>query len=992
MSAKSTKDNEMTVRTPTMVGREGELERLRRCLHARGDNHFLYYWAHGGLGKTRLLEELERLVAEAGPGFHCTGIIDLYHTDTHSTSDVERAIVEGLDPDRQYFARYRAERERYELLRERGTDPGVLEQRRAELGRLFIAGCREMAPDVRKLVLCFDTVELLQYESSVVEETAGLDTSDTRVKPWLLDKLPRLANVLVVFAGRPKLPAPGDPGDPQARLVADMERAFGSQLTVVELQPLTLEEARAFVEALSDGAEVIPEKYLPVVHRLTSGRPIFLHLVVDLIRVLSPEPRIVLEMFDQYADRLDALDKDEWLAEARDQVEREILRGIVNEEAELGGPLSRITLMPKGVDVEILHQALGMPQGEADRLLARLEPLSFVKRFNPRAGAERLHGERVFLHDEMYALLRSVMPNLRLNERTVAHGLVMNYYNPRIEALEQEIEQHGPEERLRLRERLQKLQVERLYYLLVQNPRQGYDEYRQLNNQANRRRWVGYGMRLLDEFLRFYNAPERRGQFQAAGISHEKIVRESVQMWVERFHWWGQYEREITFVERVLEHPDHFFIHPEQHVAVVGNIRALWARARAMLYGYEPEVVQEAQTMLEQLPTLDDCTPEQALARARLSTSIGYQSRLGGLLARASEQYVEAKAAFRKFADYPGELAMLLNNLVYVYALQGRMSLARPLAHDALRITEEMENDYSTGLTLSTLASIARMRGNYPQAVKYGDEALNIFRDLKDEHGTVLAYLSIAHATRRMAKHEMEKGRKLEDARRMLQDAQCSLDQALEVAETAGIKADIPQLQAEQGRTYRELGHVIRRLEGSEKALIEYRQSETRLKLALESQRWGAVERSDILQDLAETLFFSGDEAAARRCLAQVEELIGFEYHIIPGEHLPPENLPRDPFAPLGKVEMMRGQMAFAREQPEEGLKHYIMAYAYFVHFSPDAVEKDTLLEYLYRRLRDMPIEGQRALMASARSWGLQHDTGVDIGSFMQTLEDLLGV
>ena len=46
----------------------------------------------------RLLEALQRMVKEAGAEFVTSGIIDLYHTDTHSNSDVERLIVEGLDP------------------------------------------------------------------------------------------------------------------------------------------------------------------------------------------------------------------------------------------------------------------------------------------------------------------------------------------------------------------------------------------------------------------------------------------------------------------------------------------------------------------------------------------------------------------------------------------------------------------------------------------------------------------------------------------------------------------------------------------------------------------------------------------------------------------------------------------------------------------------------------------------------------------------------
>jgi tetratricopeptide (TPR) repeat protein len=989
-------ENGLTVRTPGVIGREDDLERLRKCLRARGENHYVYFWAHGGLGKTRLLEELQKMVEEAGPGFYSTGIIDLYHTDTHSTSDLERAIVEGLDPECKYFTRYRQERHRYELLRERGTDPGVLERRRGELSQIFINECREMSVDARKLVICFDTVELLQYESSAVEEMAGLDTMDARVKPWLLRNLPQLANVLVVFAGRPKRPVPGERIDPQARLVADLERAFGEGSMIVELQPFTFEETRAFIEALSDKKEIIPAQYLPVVHRLTGGRPILLHLVVDLIRRLSPEPRAVVEMFDQYADLVDAPDDDGRLTAARVQIEVEISSRIVKGKMEMGGLLGRLALMPKGVDAEILHQALGMPRDEAEEMLALLEPLSFVKRHKAPPGAERLHVEHTFLHDEMYWLLTrpSVMLTPRLDERQVAHSLEMSYYDPRIARLERELAERPPEERVSLRERLQKLQVERMYYILARDVRQGYAEYKLLSDQANRRRWVGFGMRVLDEFLRFYNTPELRKRFEDADIPYERVIRESAQMWVERFHWWGQREREEQFAHHILDQPGNFLIRPEEDLAILGNVCALWARARALRHGYEPEVVREAQEMLGRLPALVECTSEQALARARLSTSIGFQLALGGLLVQAAAQYVDAKAAFRKLEGYLDELAMLLNNLAFVYARQGRMTLARSLAHEALRINEEMGSDYSTGLTLSTLATIARMRGNYYQAILYSREALALFRELEESHGTVLAYRNIAQATRRMAKHELEKGRsdKLEEARRMMVEAQHTLDTALKVAEDAGLGADVPMLIAEQGRVYRELGHVVRELEGLEEGLVYYRQGEGHLRSALEATVWGEVEQADIVQDLAEVLFFSGDSPAARKYLAEIEEMLGSEHHIVPGEHLPDETLPREPFAPLGKVEMTRGQMAFAEGRVEEGIQHYMLAYAYLMRFSPDAVEKDALLDYLYKRLRDIPVERQRVLMESVRVRARQQDTGVDISSFVQTLEDLLGV
>jgi tetratricopeptide (TPR) repeat protein len=996
-----------------LIGRDKETEALRKYLYAPGSGrHYVYFWARGGLGKTRLLEELERMVEEAGPRFYFSGIIDLYHTDTHSTSDLERIIVEGLDPEQRYFAEYRQERKTYELLRERGTDPGILEERRQKLGDLFVKGCREMALNADKLVICFDTIELLQYESSVVEEKAGLDIADTRVKPWLLDKLAQLSNVLVVFVGRPKLPVQGETIDPQTRLVTDMGAAFGKDLSVIELKPFSFDETQTFLQYFEDAAEqeLVPAKYAKIIYRLTGGRPIFLHLIVDWLAVLALESRTILQMFDQYIDLADADEGDKRLEAARRDVERGILNAMFNDSGEIGGYLTNIALIPKGVDVDILNVALGLPKEEATQLLDNLEPLSFIKRYKSPPGIESVRGEQLFLHDEVYRLLtlRDVLPYLRMNERRIANTLVQNYYNARIATLEQQLAQSAIEQRLPLREQLQKLQVERVYYLLVADPSQGYAEYKRLTDQANRHRWVGFSMRLLDEFLRFYNAiiPDRRKLFEEIGIAHELILRESAWMWIERFYWWGQNQRLIQLAEHILQQPETFCIFCSteaikcsvEDLALVGNIYAFWAYAYSKLYGYAPSVVEKLQTILKRFPTLEDCTPEQAVALARLLNACGYQFRLAGRLNQATEYYSLAKAAFRSLESlltlYLEEYAMLLNNLAFAYAKLGRMILARPLAHEALRLNEEQGNEYSTGLTLSTLSQIARMRENYDQAMKYGQEALTIFHELGDIRGIALARQGIAQAKRAKAKHEFEKRRSssTEEVQQLLEEARSDLNAAQEAVAGTGITALDSQLLAEQGRVSREFGRIIHQEEGAKKAMQYFSQSVQLLQLAARDERWSVDEKADALQDLAETQFDLGDHRAALASLENIEALIGTEYLIIPGEQIPNPGLPSQHFEPLGKMEMLRGQMAFALGNWQDGLRHNVLAYTYFMRFSADAVKKTTMVEYLYRHLQILPVEQQQEILRGTYAWindSKLSDTGIEL---LQAIGELFGI
>ena len=469
--------------------------------------------------------------------------------------------------------------------------------------------------------------------------------------------------------------------------------------------------------------ELIPPKYLKIVYRLTGGRPIFLHLMVDWLAVLALESRTILQLFDQYMDLVDAEEGDARLETARQVVERGILNAVFNNSGEIGGYLTNIALMPKGADLNILNVTLGLPLEDARQLLEDLEFLSFIKSHRSLPGVISSRGEYIFLHDEVYRLLtsREVIPYLRMNERRIANALVRNYYNPRISELENDLATSGAEDRLSLREQLQRLQVERVYYLLVADPRKGYTEYKRLTDHANRHRWVGFAMRLLDEFLRFYNTmvPDRRALFERVGISHDQITRESTWMWVERFDWWGQDDRVIQLAEQVLASPETFAICSddvsvcsEQDMAIMGNIYAFWTGARARRNGYEPDVVTKALAMLNSMPspcrvlvgagivtcTFSDCN--------RISVSFRWLTRTcrDPIMRTEKSHFARSKVS----TITPRNIRCLLQSLAIVYAEQGRMAPARSLAHDALRINEEIGSEYSTGLTLVTLSRIAQ--------------------------------------------------------------------------------------------------------------------------------------------------------------------------------------------------------------------------------------------------------------------------------------------
>ncbi len=996
-----------TMKTRRLIGRKAEMKMLEDFLHKRGNSHLVYVESEGGYGKTRLLEEVARIAdpRSAGPGYHCTRIIDLYHTDTHATSDLEQLIAADLGPMvRPYFGAYLEKRDRYEALRERGADVSVLEELRKALSEAFVDGMVRLAPEAEKIVILFDTFELLQFETSVVEQTEELNAVNARIIWWLTKVLPRLRNVLVVFAGRPNL------AGQETNLIDGLRVAFGRDFHQIQLGPLSLSEARELIAELPDGPVFLPDELLPVAHRLTSGRPVFLHLLIDWFR-LSGEPAQMLAWFRERAELADpaVVEGDPRLAAAREETEQQIMQ-LIYTEAPQGQLLAIMGVLAKGFNAEILH-AIGLPQDLAEEYIRQLRPLSVVKEYK-RAGGERgeldlfPHEDRLFFHDEVYRLLelRPLLRDPHFNARLIAKSLVMVYYSPRIEGLQRQVDALLGQpanvgrvmERVQLRRTLQKLQVERLYYLLVLDPREGYAEYRRLSNVANRTRSVGFGMRLLDEFLRFYNRPNHKQTFAERGITEEQITRDSVRMWVERLHWCGMYKEELAFAPKTWQDPARFCLDLRRDVTTLAHIYALWSRAHAMTYRFDRQVTEEAQGWLDRLPPIHDCNADEALARARLCTSIGYEYRQGGYLNEAVAQDLQAKAAFRQASQaqsdglrYDDELAILLQNLAYVYARQGRLSLATPLALESLDLQEQAGSEYSKGLTLCTLARIETRRGNHEKALRYTEEALRIFQGVEDAHGITTAHLAEGEARRKMGKSAIDERRELDDAVLWLSGAERALKEGLAETQAVGLAALVPELLSELAKVYRELGRLRTHQGRAKEGTNLYIQSERFFEEA-DKCHLSPFARADTLEDWAELKMYREEPDEAEAKLVEVEKLVPREYHVLETPDCRGTLPATEYFWPLGKVERLRAQMAFGRLDHGHALRHALLAYTYFIRFSPEAQEQHTTVRITYEAMRALPQSQQESLLTELSEWAEKGEC-LEHHSFSATLEGLLG-
>src|SRR5436190_5073635 len=96
-------------RLEEMIGREEYLQEIKSALRDRSVLSYAFYFkGPGGIGKTRLLEEVNKLASDES--VKSVGIIDFYHNDMRSVSDLRAKIAEKLDPTNEFFSKYREAR------------------------------------------------------------------------------------------------------------------------------------------------------------------------------------------------------------------------------------------------------------------------------------------------------------------------------------------------------------------------------------------------------------------------------------------------------------------------------------------------------------------------------------------------------------------------------------------------------------------------------------------------------------------------------------------------------------------------------------------------------------------------------------------------------------------------------------------------------------------------------------------------------------------
>jgi tetratricopeptide (TPR) repeat protein len=984
------KKRSLLKRLPNIIGRQDFLVHIRKAIGNRSRQpHVLYFVGPGGIGKTRLLEEVGNLQESIEKPFLWSGIIDLYHEENHSPDIFIEAVAKKLDPSEKYFHVFWERRREFLEKRRQGFSGVELEKLRERAKDQFVQEYKALAAKNR-VVLCIDTMELIQYESDVVQKICKVEDEDTVIKNFLINLIIEMPNTVTILAGRPR-----------NKVQDTFKRALENSKVDFQLYKLNAFSEHETQRYLNEMIEKHPElekllepteKTYTYIFQMGQGRPIRLALCLDLVRFGGRLP-------DPDSDTLDS----------------DLVNNLRNLPGELGATIDRYLFAArKGLDEELLSALSGWSKKKCRRLFELLREMEIVKR--------RPDTNQLFLHDEIYDLVDEEFKDKAGFGREDFGGLT-KYYLERLATAQ-------PKER-------NNLTVNLLYYQFQVNAYKGYFRYyAQLDEDAIRTHEIGLDMRLRDEALRFidrytnakspFYAPRVKDAVDRATIDRDCAVR-----WIKRYIARGEFRKASQIAENVRKSTKNGFVWEEvnDHPLYKPSLLTAWAEALAYSGAPEDAVREKLEQAIELLNGIQDLDEDQTWWKVRtLGTAynrLGYVHRIYGRYGSALKYYKLALPLFSK-GNMREERANVLNNMAFSSALLGRSIVARNTVVEAIKVRQELDKKYPLALSYNTRGRI-HVLDDHPM---WGEQdcrsALRIFEELKDSRGIGLARVGIGLTLRKRGDQWKLGVYSTAQAERFFREAVKQLTQAVDVF-VRDVFEPIQLWEAynELGSVFCDWGWLIRNQKGrlsgqiGSQVLEKYKQSIHYQKKALkvaESHKLyfqmvdsfddlaqAYADQSFLLYDLGRSTEAKTSLGIASSYLDKVDGLVPEEYHLQPGIGFSP-SAEREPgeayWLALGKMRLQRGLWLFetlrrghklSKEQQEHamrvGIQHFAFATAYFQQYWPQSHAFEDGVNAAARRLQriGVPLSFARQHVETVTDEYL-----VNLDSLLKAIEDVL--
>lgn len=738
--------------TPELVGRRNVLEAFERILRDPSPApRLVFLHGVGGIGKTRLLKKVLEMARDVENCRVAEEVMDFYHIGLHTPIGLANAIFEILTPPFDSFQAYQSAYQALNRARLSG-DVVELEKQREDAIKKFEQDFIQLSAKQR-IVLALDTAERVVYGLPGWSDEIPLAES----WEWLIEHLPTWKNVVIFAAGREEA-KPAVEGMKAQKSVTVEEIEVGSFTPDESLQYFNevaklLEKEKEY--QLAERLEKFPPDYKKRAHDYSEGRPILLSLLVDYLSF--PGEGSVEAMLRETPP-------EELSEEDRRRYEEALLNRL--KEGELGETLIALGRVPKGADEEMLAALLNISQAEARQRLKDVRKLSVVK--------IRPEDQRVFLHDEMYALLQRHVYDFSYDAEVAgkAFEAIKEYYKiqrgritQRLNELYAPVEEKGREslnmeELGKVHTQYQTLLAETIYYFLRYDLGRGFRAYYRFSHEAIMARDLQMDLQLQAELLSYLSRPP--APILEKDISIETIlaslkVRPLARDWAR-----SAYEHGLTEGDKFIETIEKKW---RSKFPVLLALAQVWTASLHIMRGAGNDYTEAEAHLQDAYSLLPDEEVNQPFADllfldtmlwlkkavAALAHRVhGYLKRVQGFMKEAVDQYQKA-AVFLREIDLRIEMAMTMNDMGFAQGELGEWHDARSNVRDALRLRRELGPRVPVALSLNTLAAIQVHEGQYGDARENSQQALAIFRAFSHKRGIGMALVTLAEASRRYA-------------------------------------------------------------------------------------------------------------------------------------------------------------------------------------------------------------------------------------------------
>jgi hypothetical protein len=649
-------------------------------------------------------------------------------------------------------------------------------------------GLKKMSAE-RGLLLLFDTAEQFVYPGQ----------KKVRFAPawdWLKSWVGELQRGVVLFAGRPTANAL-------------FQQSSFSHLLHTPLSFFSPEESRAYLLAIAERwSQIKNDKFyfaendIQRLHALSQGRPILLTIYLEL------------KMGDPLAFQdLSALQTETF--------EQNIIDYLLTQP-ELGETLKAAGRAPKGINPDLLSKIRGISVRDVKQALDGLKELSFVKTFPD--------DDRVFLHDEMYTLLKKYVYSDVSDtvEGQIAAQAIYDYYKQEIKQKDQalkdtfarltqevgfgrlsESESNFVPKIRSLEASRQELKVEFVYY--------------RLRHQAKKVERKAY----LDDPIQAGLKNYYRFGHEAAASNNDEIL---IPLQIELTNFWfrladGNYWKPFieglllvhevwlkvatgqSYLEDIPIHEKNLAAIPKlstDQKTILHTLLETWL-GTGLVFAKQPDYDSAEQLFTLSIDGIQNLSVDQRLqwfkdvAISLAHRQRAYMRRIRGAFQDAINDFLVG-LRYSRAMDFYHEESTLRNDLGFAQMQSGLFQPAFENIWDGLQLRYKTAIGHRIALSYSTLAQYYIAKGTYEEARQYARHSIRISEAVGFRRGLAFGNLAFAEATRRFAFSAQGPSNQAE----YLQQAKDAVEIAVHLLEQLGEKARIIESKLEEACLYRD--------------------------------------------------------------------------------------------------------------------------------------------------------------------------------------------